>query len=162
MPQRALCAFIACEAMLFEINPLFVKADSSWVAGDAKFVTDDGALEQQDEIRAMLEKRASAYPEAVLKWAHGCDYVVIDPAGEIGLLTTGAGLSMMLVDELRAAGFKPYNFLDVRTGGLRGETARLVQVLKWISAVIRRAGAIPPFVSVAKGGTTPALPSLNL
>jgi succinyl-CoA synthetase beta subunit len=60
--------------------------------------------------------------------------VVVDPEGEIGLLTTGAGLSMMLIDELRAAGLKPYNFLDVRTGGLRGETARLVNVLKWISA----------------------------
>ena len=126
-------AFVACEAMLIEINPLFVKADGSWLAGDAKFVTDDGALERQHDIRAMLETRTAAYPEAALKLEHGCDYVVIDPAGEIGLLTTGAGLSMMLVDELRAAGLKPYNFLDVRTGGLRGETTRLVQVLKWIS-----------------------------
>jgi succinyl-CoA synthetase beta subunit len=58
---------------------------------------------------------------------------VVDPAGELGLLTTGAGLSMMLIDELRAMGLKPYNFLDVRTGGLRGETTRLVKVLKWIS-----------------------------
>ena len=54
------------------------------------------------------------------KHRHGFDYVVVDPAGEIGLLTTGAGLSMMLIDELRAAGLKPYNFLDIRTGGLRG------------------------------------------
>jgi len=58
--------------------------------------------------------------------------VVVDPAGEIGLLTTGAGLSMMLIDELRAAGLKPYNFLDIRTGGLRGETRRLTQALEWI------------------------------
>jgi len=58
--------------------------------------------------------------------------VVVDPEGEIGLLTTGAGLSMMLIDEMRAAGMKPYNFLDIRTGGLRGETKRLTQVLKWI------------------------------
>jgi succinyl-CoA synthetase beta subunit len=124
--------FIESEALLIEINPLFVKADGTWVAGDAKYVTDDSALERQDEIRAMLQARAAAYPEAALKLEHGCDYVVIDPEGEIGLLTTGAGLSMMLVDEMRAAGLKPYNFLDVRTGGLRGETTRLVKVLKWI------------------------------
>lgn len=124
--------FIDSEALLIEINPLFVKADGSWVAGDAKYVTDDSALERQDEIRQLLEQRAAAYPEAALKFEHGCDYVVVDPAGEIGLLTTGAGLSMMLIDELRAAGLKPYNFLDVRTGGLRGETTRLVKVLKWI------------------------------
>ena len=125
-------AFMTYEAMLIEINPLFIKDDGSWIAGDAKFVTDDGALERQDATRAMLQSRAAAYPEAALKLEHGCDYVVVDPAGELGLLTTGAGLSMMLVDELRAMGIKPYNFLDVRTGGLRGETARLVQVLKWI------------------------------
>jgi succinyl-CoA synthetase beta subunit len=125
--------FLESEALLIEINPLFVRQDGSWVAGDAKYVTDDSALERQDEIRALLEQRAAAYPEAALKLEHGCDYVVIDPEGEIGLLTTGAGLSMMLVDELRAAGLKPYNFLDVRTGGLRGETTRLVKVLKWIS-----------------------------
>ena len=125
--------FMESEALLIEINPLFVRPDASWVAGDAKYVTDDSALERQDEIRLMLEQRAAAYPEAALKLEHGCDYVVIDPAGEIGLLTTGAGLSMMLVDELRAAGLKPYNFLDVRTGGLRGETTRLVKVLQWIS-----------------------------
>ena len=125
-------AFMASEAMLIEINPLFVKNDGTWVAGDAKFVTDDGALERQDDTRAMLHARAVAYPEAALKLEHGCDYVVVDPEGELGLLTTGAGLSMMLIDELRAMGMKPYNFLDVRTGGLRGETTRLVKVLKWI------------------------------
>jgi succinyl-CoA synthetase beta subunit len=125
-------AFMASEAMLIEINPLFIRNDGSWVAGDAKFVTDDGALERQDDMRAMLLARAAAYPEAALKLEHGCDYVVVDPEGELGLLTTGAGLSMMLIDELRAIGMKPYNFLDVRTGGLRGETARLVKVLQWI------------------------------
>ena len=59
--------------------------------------------------------------------------MVVDPQGEIGLLTTGAGLSMMLIDEMRKAGLKPYNFLDIRTGGLRGETTRIVKVLTWIS-----------------------------
>jgi succinyl-CoA synthetase beta subunit len=124
--------FLECEALLIEINPLFVLG-GGWIAGDAKFVTDDNALVRQPGIRELLELRASAYPEVALKLKHGCDYVVVDPNGEIGLLTTGAGLSMMLIDELRAAGLKPYNFLDVRTGGLRGETARLVNVLNWIA-----------------------------
>ena len=126
-------AFTALEALLLEINPLFVLADGSWVAGDTKLVTDDNALERQPLVRSLLERRASAYPETALKLQHGFDYVVVDSAGEIGLLTTGAGLSMMLIDELRAAGLKPYNFLDIRTGGLRGEIARLVQVLDWIA-----------------------------
>jgi succinyl-CoA synthetase beta subunit len=38
----------------------------------------------------------------------------------------------MLIDELRAQGLHPYNFLDVRTGGLRGDPQRLVDVLGWM------------------------------
>ncbi len=125
-------AFMASEALLIEINPLFVKSDGSWVAGDAKFVTDDSALPRQPEQHALLADTIGPYLETALKDAHGCDYVVVDPAGEIALLTTGAGLSMMLIDEMRDAGLKPYNFLDIRTGGLRGETKRLVCVLQWM------------------------------
>lgn len=127
-------AFLAEEALLIEINPLFVKADGSWLAGDAKFVTDDSALPRQAAQHALLQDVCGAYVETALKDAHGCDYVVVDPQGEIALLTTGAGLSMMLIDEMRGAGLKPYNFLDIRTGGLRGETKRLVNVLNWMRA----------------------------
>jgi len=125
-------AFVAEEALLVEINPLFVHADGSWIAGDAKFVTDDSALPRQSVQREFLNRKSSPYLETALKDAHGCDYVVVDPEGEIALLTTGAGLSMMLIDEMRASGLKPYNFLDIRTGGLRGEIKRLVNVLHWM------------------------------
>ena len=129
--------FLKREAVLVEINPLFVRADGTWLAGDAKIVTDDNALERQPALRKLLGERAGAYPEAALKLDHGFDYVVVDPEGEIGLLTTGAGLSMMLIDELRASGLRPFNFLDIRTGGLRGETTRLVKVLQWIGEAPR-------------------------
>jgi succinyl-CoA synthetase beta subunit len=129
--------FVEREAVLVEINPLFVKRDGTWVAGDAKIVTDDNALERQPDLRALVEQRSDAYTEVALKLDHGFDYVVVDPQGEIGLLTTGAGLSMMLIDELRAAGLKPFNFLDIRTGGLRGETKRIVQVLQWLGEAPR-------------------------
>jgi succinyl-CoA synthetase beta subunit len=129
--------FFEREALLIEVNPLFVRGDGTWIAGDAKIVTDDNALGRQPELRALLTKRRAIYPEIALKLAHGFDYVVVDPDGEIGLLTTGAGLSMMLIDELRAAGLRPYNFLDIRTGGLRGETTRLVKVLQWLGEAPR-------------------------
>jgi succinyl-CoA synthetase beta subunit len=130
--ERLARVFLDLEAILIEINPLFVAADGSAIAGDAKLVTDDNALPRQDALRALLEVRVRSYPDAYCKHAHGFDYVVVDPEGEIALLTTGAGLSMMLIDELRGAGLKPYNFLDIRTGGLRGEITRLTQVLQWI------------------------------
>jgi succinyl-CoA synthetase beta subunit len=127
-------AFVAAELQLIEINPLFVRADGSWLAGDAKVVADENALERQPALQELVRTQASQYAEAAVKLEHGFDYVVVDPEGEIGLLTTGAGLSMMLIDELRAKNLRPYNFLDVRTGGFRGDPTRLVNVLKWISA----------------------------
>jgi len=130
--ERLARAFLELEALLIEVNPLFVLDGGRWLAGDAKVVTDDNALPRQRELESLVKARAAAYPEVARKHEHGFDFVVVDPAGEIGLLTTGAGLSMMLIDELRAAGLKPYNFLDIRTGGLRGETRRLTQALEWI------------------------------
>lgn len=130
--ERLARAFLELECMLLEINPLFVLDGGRWIAGDAKVVTDDNALPRQKELESLVKARAAAYTDVARKHEHGFDYVVVDPEGEIGLLTTGAGLSMMLIDEMRAAGLKPYNFLDIRTGGLRGETRRLTQVLQWI------------------------------
>jgi len=134
-------AFIALDAQLIEINPLFVlppvpgtHADRPrWLAADARLITDDNALYRQPALCALVAHAAARYPEAARKWRHGCDYVVVDPEGEIALLTTGAGLSMMLIDELRAQQLRPYNFLDVRTGGLRGDPQRLIDVLGWMS-----------------------------
>ena len=131
--RRLARVFVDEDLTLLEINPLFVHVDGTWLAGDARIVTDDNASYRQAGLRALIDDRAVAYPEAWRKEHHGCDYVVVDPQGDIGLLTTGAGLSMMLIDEMRAAGLRPHNFLDVRTGGLRGDPTRLVDVLRWIS-----------------------------
>jgi succinyl-CoA synthetase beta subunit len=123
-------AFIAFDATLLEVNPLFVLADGSWVAGDMKLGVDENAFERQPEMEAVVRSRPDAYPEANFKLVHEFDYVRIDPKGQIGLLTTGAGLSMMLIDEMLQAGRRPYNFCDVRTGLLRGSPRRLIDVLQ--------------------------------
>jgi succinyl-CoA synthetase beta subunit len=89
--------FFACEATLLEVNPLFVMADGQWIVGDLKLVLDDNAIVRQPVVRALVEQHADAYPEAARKLLHGFDYVEIDRDGEIGLVTTGAGLSMKLM-----------------------------------------------------------------
>ena len=121
------------ELALAEINPLFV-SDAGCIAGDAKLVVDLSAVERQPRIAALIEARPWTYADANRKLAEGFDYVEIDPEGEIGLLTTGAGLSMMLIDELAARGMKPLNFCDIRTGQMRGSPARVMRVLEWITS----------------------------
>lgn len=121
------------ELMLAEINPLFV-SPAGCIAGDAKVVIDLNAVELgQPELRALIEARPSIYTDAIRKLREGFDYVELDPEGEIGLLTTGAGLSMMLIDELTARGGKPLNFLDIRTGQLRGSPTRIIHALTWMA-----------------------------
>ena len=121
------------ELALAEINPLFV-SDAGCVAGDAKLVVDLSAVERQPRIAALIEARPGIYADANRKLREGFDYVELDPDGEIGLVTTGAGLSMMLIDELTARGMKPLNFCDIRTGQMRGSPARLMRVLEWITS----------------------------
>jgi succinyl-CoA synthetase beta subunit len=121
------------ELALAEINPLFV-SESGCVAGDAKVVIDLNAIHRQPRLASLIAARPAVYLDANRKIAEGFDYVELDPDGEIGLVTTGAGLSMMLIDELTARGAKPLNFCDIRTGQMRGSPARLIRVLEWITS----------------------------
>jgi succinyl-CoA synthetase beta subunit len=125
--------FVARELLLAEINPLFV-GDGTCLAGDAKVVVDLNAVGRQPDIAALIGHGAAVYPDACRKLQDGFDYVEVDPDGEIGLVTTGAGLSMMLIDELTARGGRPLNFCDIRTGQFRGDPTRLMRVLEWIGA----------------------------
>ncbi|MFH1602932.1 MAG: ATP-grasp domain-containing protein [Pseudomonadota bacterium] len=121
------------EATLLEVNPLFIRDDGSWVAGDAKLVIDDNALGRQPALESYFLERRLVYPEVALKIEEGFDYVLLDTDGQIGLVTTGAGLSMALIDQITAAGCRPFNFVDIRSGQFRGDPRRLVQVLRWIA-----------------------------
>jgi succinyl-CoA synthetase beta subunit len=127
-------AFFRYEATLLEVNPLFVTRDGMWVAGDAKLVVDDNALARQPEVADLVRERCDDYPELALKLHDGFDFVVLDPDGEIGLVTTGAGLSMQLVDELGELGYRAFNFCDIRTGQFRGDPARLIEVFRRMAA----------------------------
>ena len=121
------------ELMLAEINPLFVSA-TGIIAGDAKVVIDLNAIDRQPDIGKIIASRPAIYADACRKIEEGFDYVELDPEGEIGLVTTGAGLSMMLIDEMTARGGKPLNFCDIRTSQFRGSPVRLMRVLSWIAA----------------------------
>lgn len=125
-------AFFRYEATLLEINPLFL-THTGWIAGDAKMILDADAAPRVPAIAELIRNRAAAYPEAYLKLTEGFDFAIIDQAGRVGMVTTGAGLSMMLIDELTARGLAPFNFCDIRTGQLRGDPRRLIDVLRRIA-----------------------------
>ena len=120
------------ELLLAEVNPLFLTSDGA-VAGDAKIVVDTNALERQPELLAFIDRRPQIYRDVWRKVHEGFDFIDLDDDGSIGLVTTGAGLSMMLIDELVTRGGKPINFCDIRTGQFRGSPERLIRVLEWLT-----------------------------
>lgn len=127
--KRLAAFFLDTEAMLLEVNPLFVSKDGSWLLGDLKLAIDPSALTRQPELLKIIEGRPSAYHEQIFKLEEGFDFIELDHHGKIGLLTTGAGLSMMLIDELLRAGRHPFNFCDIRSGQFKGSPERLVTAL---------------------------------
>jgi succinyl-CoA synthetase beta subunit len=130
--ERLAALLFEKELLLAEVNPLFCTSDGA-VAGDAKIVVDTNALERQPELRAFIDRRPQIYRDVWRKVHEGFDFIDLDDDGSIGLVTTGAGLSMMLIDELVTRGGRPINFCDIRTGQFRGSPERLIRVLEWLA-----------------------------
>ncbi len=125
--------FCEIEATLIEINPLMVLDSGEGIACDAKIILDENAFVRQPGIVELIQKRSAAYSESVIKIESQFDYIEINPKGDVGLITTGAGLSMQIVDELLHLGVKPLNFCDIRTGTFRGNPDRLIWVMRKMS-----------------------------
>jgi succinyl-CoA synthetase beta subunit len=106
------------EAVIAEINPLVVLGNGGLLAVDAVLEVDDSALsrihhplpDRVDRIENPLERRGREI---------GVTYVDLD--GDIGLISSGAGLGMASTDIIGEK-MKPANFLE--TGG--GITADLL------------------------------------
>jgi succinyl-CoA synthetase beta subunit len=107
-------AFVACDAMLCEVNPLVVTPDGEVRALDSKFTVDDNALFRHPDIAEMRDVEA-ADPQERLAREKGVTYVKLD--GEIGILGNGAGLVMSTLDVIDQVGGRPANFCDLGGGG---------------------------------------------
>jgi len=112
--ERLYEAFVGCEAMLCEVNPLIVTTEGEVRALDSKFTVDDNALYRHPELAEMRDV-AAADPLEALAREKGVTYVKLD--GEVGVLGNGAGLTMSTVDVVTFVGGSPANFCDLGGGG---------------------------------------------
>lgn len=118
--QKLMQAYLESDAVLAEVNPLALTREGELVAADAKMVIDDNALFRQQELAALREDEGEDPIEAEAR-RRGIQYVRLD--GDIGVIGNGAGLVMATIDEVRMAGGKAANFLDIG-GGARAELVR--------------------------------------
>ncbi|WP_034384086.1 ADP-forming succinate--CoA ligase subunit beta [Deinococcus sp. YIM 77859] len=101
------------DAVLVEINPLFVDADGTPVALDTKFEIDDNAMFRHKDLADWRELEAE-HPLEIEASKYGFAYVKLD--GNVGVLGNGAGIVMTSLDVVNRAGAKPANFLDIGGG----------------------------------------------
>jgi succinyl-CoA synthetase beta subunit len=139
------------DAVLLEINPLAVLTDGTLALLDCKLEIDDNSLPRQPELAEVYRQSLSS--RELRAWDLGVSYVPLE--GNIGVITSGAGLGMCTLDLLKQQGLNPANFLD--TGG--GISASLVQgALELImeppqvrGAIINLYGGINRMLEASKG-----------
>jgi succinyl-CoA synthetase beta subunit len=124
--EKLYTAFVGCDAMLCEINPLIVTPDGEVRALDSKFTVDDNALFRNPEIADMRDLDALD-PQERLAREKGVTYVKLD--GDIGILGNGAGLVMSTLDVIAEVGGRPANFCDLGGGGDAEGVVRALEVI---------------------------------
>ena len=96
-----------------EINPLALTADGNLVACDAKIVRDEAAEFRHDPrefpVSRMLAERAMT---ALERSARELGFQLVETPGDVALVTSGAGLAMMMMDLLADHGLCAASFMD--------------------------------------------------
>ncbi len=150
--QRLYGVYIKTDAMLIEINPLFIQTDGTVLAGDAKLDIDDNALFRQTELRDWKEVSPDEEVEERAR-ALGFSYVQLD--GDVGIIGNGAGLVMGTLDAVLNAGGHAANFLDVGGGAKESVVKAALEIVlankKVKSVLINIFGGITRGDEVAKG-----------
>jgi succinyl-CoA synthetase beta subunit len=111
------------DALSIEINPLAIQTDGSSVALDAKVELDDAAAfrhPERAEYRVLPEggrppsERERAYAAVLEEAGHRGTlgrYVELD--GDIALVLSGGGASLVAIDALKQAGGHPANYVEM-------------------------------------------------
>jgi succinyl-CoA synthetase beta subunit len=144
--RRAYEVFNLYECRLVEINPLAIVEGGAAVALDAKVdIDEDGIGRLDSSVKEIIDTRDGGDELEEAAKRKGLNFVMLDPRGNVGVITGGAGLGMATVDIMYSEGLKPANFLDL--GG--GATAE--KVMDALRLVLRNTDARAVFVNVYGG-----------
>ncbi len=100
--------FRKTDAELLEINPLAI-TNYGAVAADALIEINDDSLGRHPEF----EKRGLSAKDNITEQMFAAGWSYHDLGGTVGLICSGAGLSMATLDLIQLFGGKPANFLDM-------------------------------------------------
>jgi succinyl-CoA synthetase beta subunit len=101
----------AQDCLTVEINPLMVLADGRLMCCDAKIVRDEAAAYRNAGIAAGLDL-VHASESGLQRRCREARLTLVPLDGDIGLISSGAGMTMAAMDAIDAAGGRPACFLD--------------------------------------------------
>lgn len=131
--------FISCDCELLEINPLVKREKSSeWIALDARIILDDLALSRHPEFDFPNKRHKKSHTnerEALAqdidrgdhRGSAGSTYVDLD--GDIGMLPSGGGASLVAIDALVRSGGKPANYTEYSGNPTGDKVKKLVSIV---------------------------------
>jgi succinyl-CoA synthetase beta subunit len=98
---------------LLEINPLALTEDGSLVACDAKIVRDNSAGFRHDADEFTVSRKlAERALTGLERTARDLGFQLVETGGNVVLVTSGAGLAMMMMDLLADHGLAAASFMD--------------------------------------------------
>jgi succinyl-CoA synthetase beta subunit len=101
------------DLQLLEINPLALTEDGGLVACDAKIIRDDAADFRHDAADFALSRMlADRGMTALERAARDLGFQLVETDGDVVLVTSGAGLAMMMMDLLADHGLRAASFMD--------------------------------------------------
>ena len=101
------------DLQLLEINPLALTTDGRLVACDAKIIRDEAADFRHDPADFALSRVLAARSLTALeRTARELGFQLIETEGDVVLVTSGAGLAMMMMDLLADHGLRAASFMD--------------------------------------------------
>jgi succinyl-CoA synthetase beta subunit len=137
---------------MIEINPVALTPEGKLIAADAKVSIDENALFRHKDYADTQDDSAEDPIEAEAS-RRGIAYVRL--GGDIGIIGNGAGLVMCSMDEVKAAGGSPADFLDVGGGAQAEKVKSCVELILMDTNVkgllINIFGGITRCDEVAKG-----------
>ncbi len=101
--------FCDLDAELVEIHPIVV-TPTGLVAVDAVLNINEPAVDRHPELKQLAEQLPPEDPLVAEARQHR--WTFIDLGGDVAILSSGAGLTMTIVDLLHQEGVQPANFLD--------------------------------------------------
>ncbi|MFL6799183.1 MAG: ATP-grasp domain-containing protein [Xanthobacteraceae bacterium] len=116
---------------LIEINPLVVTPDKRFIACDAKIIRDESADFRHDPGEFALSRMLSELALTPLeRRARALGFQLVELEGDVALVTSGAGLGMMVMDLLADHGLRAACFMDNLRGAPDETMAQRLEIAR--------------------------------